>query len=622
MTTFLHTPFSLGSIAALPRILLLSALLTLSLLIAACSDGTFLAEDPAPAPPPPIPSVPSGITVTYIAKGLEFNWSANQHASFYRLLEDLDGAGILPSTIVSTSSSAPLSYAIPDLLLTRLDARYTLQACNVTGCSASSVTVQPNMERAVGYVKASNPGANDIFGNAIALSADGLTLAVSAYGEASAGGTNAQDNSAPSAGAVYVYSRSGGSWTQQVMLKAPNAATNHFFGKTLALSTDGNTLAIGADGEGSNHTGTFAIMPTGNALAPDSGAVYVYTRAGTAWAQQAYIKAANAEAFDIFGFALALSADGNTLAVGAWLEDGAGTGTAGLPDDNTVFDSGAAYVFTRSGSTWVQSSYLKASNSDVGFWFGLSLALSADGNTLAVGAFSETSNSVNDPSDRSILNAGAAYVYTRTGNTWVSQAYLKAPVPEENDNFGVYMALSSNGNTLAIGMHGDDSNHTGTFAIMPADNNLATNSGAVFVYTRTGNAWTQEAFLKASNVNSTTPARFGRRFALSGDGSFLAVAAYREDGAGVGFAANPSSVAALDAGAVYLYKRSGATWLQSNYLKASNTEAADRFGIGIAMTPDGRSLAIGAEGERSNATGVNGDQSNNSLTKAGAVYLY
>ena len=565
---------------------------------------------------------PTGILVAYSVKSFDFSWTPVANASSYRLLEDLDGTGPLPATVVGTANTASFSYAVPEFLLTRLNATYAVQACEVNGCSTSSTSIQPNINQAIGYFKASNPGANDIYGNAIALSADGLTLAVSAYGEASASGAGPQDNSAPSAGAVYVYSKSQGQWTQQAMLKAPNAATLHFFGKTLALSADGNTLAVGADGEGSNHTGTFAVMPAGNALAPDSGAVYVYTRSGIAWGQQAYIKAANAEAFDIFGFSVALSADGNTLAVGAWYEAGGGSGTTANPNDNSGIARGAAYVFTRSSSNWTQTAYIKSTNPDDGDWFGFSLALSADGNTLAVGAFNESSNSASNPADNSAQNAGAVYVYTRSANTWSAQSYLKAPLPEANDNFGVYLALSGDGSTLAIGMHGDDSNLTGTFSTMPADNNLATNSGAVFVFTRAGSIWAQQAYIKASNVNSSSPARFGRRFALSENGNILAVSAFREDGAGTGFGADPASTAAVDGGAIYVFDRSGTAWAQRAYIKASNTNARDRFGVGLAMTPDGRTLAVGAEGEGSLATGVGGNQADNSLVRAGAVYLY
>ena len=567
-------------------------------------------------------AAPTTIRLAYSPKSFNFSWAAVANASSYQLLEDLDGTGPLPSTVVGTTSVPSFSYTVPDFLLTRLNATYALQACEATGCSANSVSIQPNLNQAIGYFKASNTGANDLFGEALALSADGQTLVAGAYGEASAGGTNAQDDSAPSAGAVYVFRKSNGQWAQQAILKAPNAGTNHTFGNNLALSADGNTLAIGADGEGSNHTGTFSVMPTTNALATVSGAVYVYIRTGNTWAQQAYIKAVNAQAFDVFGADVTLSADGNTLAVGAWLEDGAGTGTTANPSDNSGTDRGAVYVFTRNGSNWSQTAYIKATNSADGDWFGLALALSADGNTLAVGAMNESRSSFSAPTDPSTQNSGAVYVYTRVGNVWSAQAYLKAPVPEANDQFGVHVSLSADGNTLAIGMHGDDSNLSGTFSTMPVDNNLATNSGAVFVYTRASNSWAQQAYIKASNVTAATPARFGRRFALSGNGNILAIAAYREDGAGTGFGADAGNTAAIDAGAVYMLDRSGTTWSQRTYLKASNTNARDRFGLSIALTSDGRTLAVGAADESSNATGVGGDQSDNSLVKSGAVYLY
>jgi hypothetical protein len=186
-------------------------------LLAACSDGIGSVAD-APIPPP-VPSVPSGLTVTYAAKGLNFSWKATTHAATYQLFEDLDGAGPALASRVGHSTIASLDYAVPDLLMTRLNATYSLQACNISGCSARTALLQPNIEQAIGYFKASNPGVDDILGNALALSADGLTLAVSAYGEASASastpsddsapragaGGNQSDNSASKAGAVYLY---------------------------------------------------------------------------------------------------------------------------------------------------------------------------------------------------------------------------------------------------------------------------------------------------------------------------------------------------------------------------------------------------------------------------------
>jgi hypothetical protein len=96
--------------------------------------------------------------------------------------------------------------------------------------------------------------------------------------------------------------------------------------------------------------------------APDSGAVYVFTRSGGVWSQQAYVKASNTGPGDSFGFSLALSADGNTLAVGAYLENSNATGIGGNQADNSALDSGAVYVFTRSGGVWSQQAYIKASN--------------------------------------------------------------------------------------------------------------------------------------------------------------------------------------------------------------------------------------------------------------------
>src|SRR5688572_24260362 len=150
-------------------------------------------------------------------------------------------------------------------------------------------------------------------------------------------------------------------------VKASNTGANDAFGISVALSADGNTLAVGAYFEDSS-----------------AGGVYVFGRSGCAWSQQAYVKASNAGAGDAFGVSVALSADGNTLAVGAYFEDSGTPGVNSTPDE-AAFSSGAAYVFSRSGGVWSQQAYVKASNTGAGDLFGVSVALSADGNTLAVG---------------------------------------------------------------------------------------------------------------------------------------------------------------------------------------------------------------------------------------------
>lgn len=292
------------------------------------------------------------------------------------------------------------------------------------------------------------------------------------------------------------------------------------FGTSVALV--GDTLAVGAYGKNS-----------------DAGAVYVFTRSGTNWTEQACLTAANAAANDIFGRSLALSDD--MLAVGA-------------PGKNGY--AGAAYVFSRSGTIWTEQTNLTAPNAAANDLFGWSLALSDD--TLAVGAPSKDTST------------GAVYVFSRSGTTWAQQAYLMAAVAYSR--FGFSLALS--GDTLAVGAWG------------------AYNSGAAYVFSRSGMVWSQQACLTASNAEATD--YFGHSVSLSGD--VLAVGAINEDSDGSG----PTNNSAGDSGAAYVFNRSGGIWTERAYLKASNAAANSLFGFSLAL--DGDSLAVGAAYEDSIAS--------------------
>ncbi len=458
------------------------------------------------------------------------------------------------------------------------------------------------------YVKASNTGAADEFGFAVALSSDGNTLVVGAPDEASAGIET--DNSAPSAGAVYVYTRSGATWTQQAYIKASNAEAGDQFGTSVALSSNGNTLAVGAIGEASALTGVTAGIvnetTAGNA-APGAGAVYVFTRIAGTWSQQAYVKASNTGAADNFGSSVALSGDGSTLAVGAIGEDG------------SAAEAGAVYVFTRDlGGVWSQQApIVSASNAGALDLFGFSVALSGDGNTLAVGAIGEASAIGVTPTDNTAPSAGAVYVFTRSGTTWPQQAYVKASTIGAGDQFGFSVALSSDGNTLAVGAIGEAS--AATVIDGNQTDNTAPSAGAVYVYTRSGTTWAQQSYVKASNTGAVD--LFGASVSLSGDGNILAVGAIGESSAAVGIGGNQADNSAADAGAVYVYTRSGTAWMQRAYVKASNTGAGDHFGTSAALSSDGTTLAVGATGEDSSVTGINGNQADNSAPGAGAVYV-
>jgi hypothetical protein len=494
--------------------------------------------------------------------------------------------------------------------------------------------------RQVAYLKASNAEANDHFGNGgtleghgVALSGDGNTLAVSAsYESSGAKGVNGDqnDNSVYSSGAVYIFIQKNGAWSQQAYIKASNPGLSYRFGHVVSLSQDGNTLAVSAHFEASAAKGINGDQ--NDKSIPQSGAVYVFTRTSARWTQQAYIKASNTgekgigsqpSKGDQFGFSIGVSADGNTLAVGAISEDSGAKGINGDQNDNSQVSSGAVYVFVRNGATWSQQAYVKASNTDINDLFGYSVGLSADGNTLAASAYDEDSSAreINGVMDKKRRGSGAIYVFTRTGDAWKQTAYLKASNAEDGDSLGYAIAISQDGNTIAGGAADEDCFAAG---INPpgCDNDYKTDTstGAVYIFVRNGNTWTQQAFIKSSHPNKED--WFGSRLTLSGDGNTLAVGAQLENGGSKGINGNQADVSAEDSGAIYLFTRTGATWAQKAYVKASNAEAYDEFGSAMALSRDGKIMAVGARSEASAAKGVNGDMNDNSAMGAGALYIF
>ena len=448
------------------------------------------------------------------------------------------------------------------------------------------------------FVKAPVAAAGDNFGEALALSEDGATLAVGAPDEGSAStGTFAPGDAgyqtalvsddARGSGAAYVYRRSGSAWSLEAFVK-PGGGDGGRFGHDLALSADGATLAVGAPFENSSHTGAFAPGDAGYQAALDSddprssGAAYVYRRSGSVWSIEAFVKAPKAGSRDEFGYALTLSDDGSTLAVGAPGEESASTGTfapgdAGYQaalDSDGAGGSGAVTVYRRSGSAWSVEAFVKAPVAGTFDDFGRSLALSEDRSTLAVGAPGEDSSHTGafapgDAGYQAALDSddprssGAAYVYRRSGSSWSLEAFVKAPVAGAGDDFGEALALSEDGATLAVGALFEDSASAGVFVSggtgyqAALDSGDAPLSGGAYVYLRSGGGglWAFEAFVKAPNAGADD--FFGIAIALSADGSALAVGAFGEDGGalsqpvGGGFADAGNAVE--DSGAVYLY---------------------------------------------------------------------
>ncbi|MEZ5352869.1 MAG: BACON domain-containing carbohydrate-binding protein [Bryobacteraceae bacterium] len=373
----------------------------------------------------------------------------------------------------------------------------------------------------VAYLKASNSASFKNFGYSVAISGD--TIVVGAPNESGSG-------------AAYVFIRFGGEWSLKARLRASNAGVGDGFGSSVAVY--GETAVVGAPGEDSNATGVGGNGADNSKS--NSGAAYVFSSTSfTEWIERAYLKASNTGADHFFGTAVAVS--GQTVAVGA-------------PGENSnFFSAGAGYVFVRSGATWSQQAFLKASNS-LGFdLFGQSVALSGD--TLVVGAPGEksTATGVNGQGNNSLPDAGAAYVFVRAGSMWSQQAYLKASNTGSGHQFGWSVAASDN--TVAVGALGENSN-------------LA-NAGAAYVFVRNGGVWSQQAHLKASNSGAGD--RFGRSVAVS---SGIAVAgAAGEDSGATGINGDQNSNSAPDAGAAYTFGGDAVTVFQHTQYQGDSLAA-------------------------------------------------
>ena len=425
-------------------------------------------------------------------------------------------------------------------------------------------------------------------------------------------------------------------------LKASSPGNRDAFGSVVSISGDGNTLAVSARLEDSAATGVNGNQDDDSA--ENSGAVYVFIRSGSGWQQQAYLKASNTDSLDSFGSGLSLSADGNTLAVGAPREDSNARGVNGDQDDNSSFRSGAVYVFLRNRDSWQQQAYLKISDSVIDNsldQFGNSIDLSADGNTLAVGARQE--------------GTGAVNVFVRSSDIWRQQAFIKAP-RSDVATFGRAVSLSADGNVLAVNVRiadifgvfrtsavymfvrasGNwqedaiisDLVSTSRVSLSGDGNTLAVaDGGNAVIFDNIDGTWQEQASFEQFGRNSTLDFETDG-LSLSADGNTLAVGNSRESTPQTGLQGFQGIQPRFDdAGAAYVFTRGDGTWSQEVYVKASNTSEFNEFGVSVSLSANGETLAVGARFESGVSTGFNGDQtqveSGESIgSGSGAVYLY
>ena len=368
---------------------------------------------------------------------------------------------------------------------------------------------------------------------AVGGSEQGVSVALSSDGDTALVGGD-EDNGG--VGAVWVFTRSGATWTQQgSKLVGTGAVGDANQGSSVALSSDGNTALIG----GPNDDGTGPAAYRDNV-----GAVWVFTRSGTTWTQQGSKLVGTGAAGDYpgarEGSSVALSSDGNTALVG-------GSGDNG--------GAGAVWVFTRSGTTWTQQGP-KLVGSGGGGDFGTSVALSDDGDTALVGGPIGSA-------------AGAAWVFTRSGTTWTQQGPMLVGSGAVGHAYqGTSVALSSDGNTALVGGQGD---------------NLFV--GAAWVFTRSGTTWTQQGSkLVGTGAGGTVDQ--GYSVALSGDGSTALVG-------GDGGISDTSVV-----GAAWVFTRSGTTWTQQGSKLVGTGAVGHAYqGYSVALSGDGDTALVGGFGD-------------------------
>ncbi len=378
--------------------------------------------------------------------------------------------------------------------------------------------------------------AHGELGYSVALSADGNTALVGA------------PDDAHFTGAAWVFVRRGGEWVQQgPKLTAAEPAEGEpcrelseegggcAFGRSVALSADGDTAMIGAPRQSEPCPGEPASE------CRFRGAVWVFTRSGTTWtAQGALTGGAEETPEGRFGRSVALSADGSTAIVGA-------------PADRA--GAGAVWAFARSGSTWSQLGSKIAAAEELGeAHFGGAVAVSGDGRTALVGG----------PVDGDY--AGAAWLLTRTGESW-SQQRLTGAEESGEARFGAAVALSADGSTALVGGRRDDHGE-----------------GAAWVFANAGGGWTQQGpkLTGGAEQPAEDEADFGASVALSGDGSTALVGAPHDD---------------HGRGAAWLFTRAGASWSRAAPKLTSAKAGRGSFGTSVALRADALTAIVGAPTE-------------------------
>jgi hypothetical protein len=432
-----------------------------------------------------------------------------------------------PAVIISNTGTQLVGMVMPGATTGPVSITNADGTAAGSGNFTASPTLYPNTQQ----------GAKLVGSGSIGAASQGFSVAVSADGNTAVVGANT-DNSGQ--GAAWIYVQSGGNWVQQgsKLVGTGNSGAARQ-GSSVAISADGNTVAIGG------------IADHGNI-----GAAWIFTRTTGIWAQQGSKLVGTGNVGASKQGLVSLSADGNTLAVG------------GSGDDEL---NGAVWMFTRGGSTWTQQG---AKLVGTGFSFNAEqgkVALSADGNTAIVGGFMDGGDNSN--------NHGAAWIFVRNTGVWSQQGDRLIGTGGSVDAAqGSSVAISADGNTAIVGGYNDKNNIAGSGFV-----------GAAWVFTRSGATWTQQGS-KLAGTGAAGEAGQGWSVALSADGNVAMIGGKSDN---------------TNQGAVWVFKRSGSTWAPQGIKQVgTGSIGSAQQGSSLAMSADGSVAIEGGPNDNSNQGAV------------------
>ena len=319
--------------------------------------------------------------------------------------------------------------------------------------------------------------SNDGFSFSVALSADGETALI---------GDRYDDIDGQNSGSAYVFSRDGGSWTQDAKLVSDDGDTQDFFGTSVGMANNGATALISAAGD-NNPNGDYA------------GSMYVFSRSGGSWSQETRFAPDDGDSGDLYGYSVAITADASTALIGAPGDD-----------DPNGKNSGSAYVFTNNSGSWTQETKLTADDGDSRDDFGASVSIAGNGVTAIIGAPGD-----DDPNG---AEAGSSYVFTRDGESWTQQTKLIPDDGDSEDEFGYSVAIANDGVTALVGAVDDEDPH---------GEDSFTGGGSAYMFSRDDGSWFQHTKLAPNDGDANDD--FGSSIAVTGDGSTVIIGARSDE---------------------------------------------------------------------------------------------